>query len=391
MSKQVSEHSETVSVARASVMKTLSSARVGSHGEEWVTLAYRVKLDVTRIKSDMLGMICDYFAREQHKALDMLDGIVAQEGKLVLKGKSQAGEGEFKQRVRYRAANDYKRARKAAKALKKQMKLPYLHAELCDAAEVQEPRKATEFDLWVHIEGLSRDCQLYLPARKHKALNRALSHPGATLGKAAQVMRRKGKWYAIIYARCPLPEAYETRELYGNDVGVRASVTRSDGYQGPDLWPILKAQKKRTAERQRQGMPHDFGRQTPQRQRLAEEARKLVLVALATRRGIAVEDPKLLPRWRQWSARYFAKRVVLLASLAGVPVLLVAPAYTSLTCSRCGSRDTRRLRAAMHCVRCGFTHNADINAARVIRLRACNLRSCENGSQSLRPLAGVNP
>ena len=154
--------------------------------KETLILAYKVKLEVTRIKSDMLGMLCDYFAREQHKALDFLDGIVAQEGKLVLKGKSQAGAGEFKQRVRYRAANDYKRARKAARALKKQMKLPYLHAELCDAAEVQEPRRATHFDLWVHIEGLARDCQLYLPAKKHRALSRTLSYSGATLGKAAQ-------------------------------------------------------------------------------------------------------------------------------------------------------------------------------------------------------------
>jgi|CXWL01.1.fsa_nt_gi hypothetical protein len=43
--------------------------------QETLTLAYRVKLDVTRVKSDMLGILCTYFAREQHKALDLLDGI----------------------------------------------------------------------------------------------------------------------------------------------------------------------------------------------------------------------------------------------------------------------------------------------------------------------------
>ena len=357
--------------------------------QETITLAYRVKLDVTRVKSDMLGMLCAYFAREQHKALDFLDGIVAQEGRLILKGKSQAGEGEFKQRVRYRAANDYKRARKAAKALKKQMKLPYLHAELCDAAEVQQPRKATAFDLWVHIEGLSRDCQLYLPARKHKSINRALEHPGAILGKSAQVMRRKGKWYAIIYVRCPLPEPREVNEWYGNDVGVRASVTRSDGYRGPDLRPILKAQKEKTAERQRQGMPADFGRQTPQRQALAREARKLVLVALATGRGIALEDPKRLLRWKQHAARYFAKRTALLASLIGVPVRLIAPPYTSLTCSKCWSVETFRCREMFRCHRCGFTHNADYNASCVIRHRACHYDGSQTSPKSLLPLAGA--
>ena len=358
--------------------------------QEILTLAYRVKLDATRVKSDMLGMLCDLFRREQHKALDMLDGIVAQEGKLVLKGKSQAGEGEFKQRVRYRAVNDYKRARKAAKALKKQMKLPYLHAELCDAAEAQEPRKATHFDLWIHIEGLSRDCQLYLPVQKHTALNRALEHPGATLAQSAQVMRKNGKWYTVVYVHCPLPEVQEPNGWYGNDVGVRAAVTRSDGYQGPDLRPILKAQKEKTAERQRQGIPADFGRQTPQKQVLAHEARMLVLVALATGRGIALEDPKRLPRWHGWAARYFAKRVVQLASMVGVQVTLIAPPYTSLTCSHCGSVKTFRYRSMFRCHQCGHTVNADFNASCNIRSRACDLRSSSNGTQRLLPEVGAN-
>lgn len=358
---------------------------------ETVTLAYRVKLDPTRVKSDMLGMLCDFFQREHHQAMDFLDDIVAQEGKLALKGKSQAGEGEFKQRVRHRATNDYKRAKKAARALKKQMKLPYLHAELCDAAEVQEPRKATHFDLWVHIEGLARDCQLYLPVRKHRALNRALDIPGATLSKSAQVFRRKGKWYAVVYVRCPLVATYEPAGWYGNDVGVRASVTRSDGYQGPDLQPILEAQKEKQAERQRQGHDRSFGQQTPQKQVLAREARKLVSVALAAGRGIALEDPKRLPRWKQWAARYFAKRVVLLASLVGVPVRMIAPPYTSLTCSKCGAVECFRCRSMFRCHRCGHTANADVNASRNIRLRACELRSSSNGSLSLRSLAGANP
>jgi len=51
-------------------------------------------------------MLCDLFAREQHQALDFLDGIVAETGKLSLKGKSQAGEGEFKRRERYRSLKE---------------------------------------------------------------------------------------------------------------------------------------------------------------------------------------------------------------------------------------------------------------------------------------------
>ncbi len=363
---------------RTSVEKMLTSDKPDSQGVGSLTLAYRVKLYPSRVKGDLLGMLCTLFQREHHKALDLLDGIVAQEGNLSLKGKSQAGAGEFKQRVRYRAANDYKRARKAAKALKRQMKLPYLQAELCDAFEVQAPKKAQEFELWFHAEGMpgkSKNCQLYLPARTHKALNAARARPNAKLSKAAQVFRKDKNWYAIVYVKCPLPEQPEPKKWLGVDVGVRSAVTRSDGYRGPDLRPILVCQKTRTAGRQRQGHPADFGQQTPQKQAIAIEAKKLVSVASASGCGIAMEDPKRLPRYKQWAGRFLARRLDVLAALAGVPIRLVPPAYTSLTCSCYGGLDTFREKAMFRCRACGFTHNADQNASRNIRHWGSLLRS----------------
>ena len=366
---------------RTNVEKSLTTDTPDAHGARGLTLAYRLKLYPTRVKSDMLGMLCNLFQREHHKALDMLDGIVAQEGKLVLKGKSQAGQGEFKQRVRYRAVNDYKRARKAARALKKQMTLPYLHAELCDAAEVQTPRKAASYDLWIHIEGLARECQLYLPAKKHRAINRALEHPGATLAKSAQVMRRKGNWYAIVYVKCPLPEPQEQRKWIGVDVGLRSALVRSDGRREQDLRPILAQQKARTAERQRQNHPADFGRQTPQKQAIAIMAKKLVSVAVASRCGIAIEDPKRVPRYKQWAGRYLAKRLDVLAPLVGVAVATIAPPYTSITCPECGSVEKQqRHKELFRCWQCGYTHNADFVASRNIRSRASLLRRAEHGT-----------
>ena len=353
---------------RTSVEKMLTSDKPDLQGVGSLTLAYRVKLYPSRVKGDMLGMLCTLFQREHHKALDLLDGIVAQEGKLVLRGKSQAGEGEFKQRVRYRAVNDYRRARKAAKALKKQMKLPYLQAELCDAAEVQEPRKATGFDLWVHMEGMSRDCQLYLPARKHKAINRALEHPGATLSKSTQVMRRKGNWYAVVYVKCPLTEVRKPAGWIGIDVGVRSSVITSDGRRSASLHPVIKQETKRRGDQQRVLIHHRKDK-SYQRQVLDREARKLVTLAAKSGRGLVLENHHRLIRWKQHAARSLANRVELAASLVGVAVRLVNPAYTSLTCSHCGSRDTFRRRLCFRCHSCGLTINADVNAARNIRAR----------------------
>ena len=76
------------------------------------------------------------------------------------------GLGEFVGRAYRRAAADFHKGRKAARALRQEFKPPTLKAELIDAAQIQEPRKARGFDLWVMIQGVGK---LYIPARRHRA------------------------------------------------------------------------------------------------------------------------------------------------------------------------------------------------------------------------------
>ena len=113
---------------------------------------------------------------------------------------------------------------------------------------------------------------------------------------------------------------------------------------------------------------------------IAREARKVVTVCHRAGRGVALEDPKRLIRWKQHAARFFGKRVLLLAAIQGVAVQVVDPPYTSSTCAKCGSVEPRqRHREAFRCWRCGYTHNADFNAARVIAKRATRV-SCESAA-----------
>ena len=60
------------------------------------------------------------------------------------------------------------------------------------------------------------------------------------------------------------------------------------------------------------------------------------------------------------------------ATLAGVRVAYVNPAYTSQTCSRCGhcEKANRRSQARFLCVQCGYACHADLNAAENIRRAA---------------------
>lgn len=60
------------------------------------------------------------------------------------------------------------------------------------------------------------------------------------------------------------------------------------------------------------------------------------------------------------------------ANLAGVEFLKVDPAFTSQTCSECGTVDkkSRENQATFSCTSCGHTENADINAAKNILAKA---------------------
>ena len=342
-------------------------------------LSYKLKLFPTRNKAETLALLSGLFRRLHSVATQ---SIAAMERPRI---PSCKGTGEFAGRATRRAYTDYRRSLKAARKTKRPFTPPTLRAELIDAAQVQEPRTAAGFDLWIMVQGIGK---LYVPAKKHRAINRTLALPGATLCEQGEVFRKNGKWYVRCGVKVPLPDEQSVTEWIGVDVGVRRSITCNDGYQGPDLRPILKQQRDRRAAQQKQGVDRSY-EMSPQRQALAKEARDLLSRAQQSGRGIVLENPDRLPRWRQWSARFFAKRVLLLAALVGVSVRLCDPPYTSLTCSRCGSRDTYRHKTMFRCLTCRFTSNADQNASRNIRHRVSRV-SCEShhGSLSLVPLGG---
>lgn len=331
-----------------------------------IVLAYCVSLPTTQVKSDMLALLASHFKRLHARALERAFAhIWMLDGRMSLRGLSQKGEGEFSQRAMQRAFNDLTRTMKACRTTGHEFALPYLRSEIITAAEVQRPRNTSAFDLWVHIEGLARWCQLYLPAKGHRALNRALVRPGARLAQQAEIIRTNGAWYARIFVHVPAPKPYAAIGVLGCDVGVRKSLCTSDGQRGRDLRPVLARLVQRRADQQRRGIEKRNNQH--QRRWLNHDARRIVSVARKSGRAIAIEDPARLIRWRQHAARHFGQRVQLLAKLEGIPVVLVPPPYTSQTCHRCGSREsTVRLREEFWCGHCRVLIDADVNAAKTI-------------------------
>ncbi|WP_410871784.1 RNA-guided endonuclease InsQ/TnpB family protein [Nocardia sp. A7] len=221
-----------------------------------------------------------------------------------------------------------------------------------------------------------------------------------------------GHWYASFVVRCevePLPAA-EGR--IGIDWGVTTTATTTDaaydlpyvGHRRRCAAELAKAQRKMARRKRPSGAAPSKGYQQARRQaaRLHKKAARQNTHAarvwarrvVADHQTIAVEDfkPKFLARSTMArkaadAAIGAAKRELIERGVrAGRKVVLVAPAYTTMTCSECFAIAKQRLGLAeriFRCEGCGHTAHRDRNAARIIlatveldRAGADDIRHC---------------
>ncbi|MCX6656230.1 MAG: transposase [Candidatus Bathyarchaeota archaeon] len=112
-------------------------------------------------------------------------------------------------------------------------------------------------------------------------------------------------------------------------------------------------------------------------------SKELVAVAKGTKRALALEDLRGIRsrvtvrrgqrgRHGKWAFDQLRAFVDYKAKIAGVPVLVVDPRYTSRRCSTCGHTEklNRVSQSVFRCRSCGHVENADLNAAKNIQWRA---------------------
>ncbi|AOW95025.1 transposase [Rhodococcus sp. WMMA185] len=277
-------------------------------------------------------------------------------------------------------------------------------------------RKKTLPSLEYNTRGFSiRDRRLVLP--KGVTIPVVWSRELPSEPASVRVFRDSlGHWYASFVVRrenAPAPEV-DPGSRVGIDWGVTTTATTTDrahdlpyvGHRQRCAAELAKAQRK-TARRH-------SGRRGPQsngyRRARGEAARLHKKAARQTRHDsrvwakqvvdnhqlLAVEDfaPKFLARSTMArkaadAAIGAAKRELVDRGLrAGRKVVLVKPAYTTMTCSRCFARAKQQLgldERTFLCRCCGHTDDRDRNAARVI------LAVAERGHTSVDGIRHVHP
>ena len=214
-----------------------------------------------------------------------------------------------------------------------------------------------------------------------------------------------GHWYAsFVVRRDAVVPADVDDSAIGIDWGVKTTATTTDtrfdlphlGHRKRCTAERVKAQRKLARRRRPKGVAPSKGYLRAKRQ-AARIEKKAARQNIHDARGwatrvveahhlIAVEDfkPRFLAKSRM--ARKAAdaaigackRELIYRGSRAGRKVVLVPPAYTTMTCAECGTRAKERLGLGLRifeCGTCGHTDCRDRNAARTILATAERVRA----------------
>ncbi len=220
----------------------------------------------------------------------------------------------------------------------------------------------------------------------------------------SDLVHRDGRFYLLVTVDIPDAKEREITGFIGVDLGIVHIATDSDGshYDNPKIEAIRVRRASHrtrlgnaTGDRQRAGkrprsIRRAIARHNGKERRFRTDvnhciAKQIVTKAQDTARGISIEDltgirPRTEKRLRRpqrsrhssWAFAQLRTFLTYKAELAGVPLLAVDARNTSRTCHLCGHCDkgNRKSQAEFECKACGYSANADFNAAVNIAARA---------------------
>jgi len=214
--------------------------------------------------------------------------------------------------------------------------------------------------------------------------------------KNTMVVEKSGKWYVIF--QCEIesePVKHPSNDSVGLDLGCSVFAATSDGDLIDPINAFENLKRKLKYHQRRLSRKKKFSNNWKKQNKLVNNIhtkianiRRDFLHKLSTKISIAkslvvVEDLKISKMLEQRKSRNLNRRIsdqgwgIFVEMLqykldwSGGSLIKVNPAYTSQTCSKCDHvhEDNRKTQADFKYIQCGYTANADINAANNI-LRA---------------------
>ena len=209
----------------------------------------------------------------------------------------------------------------------------------------------------------------------------------------SDLILQDGKWYLLATIEVSETKPFPTTKFLGVDLGEVNIAVDSEGEtftadkiekKRQQLFKRRQRLQKRNTKSSRRRIRKSGHRESRFRRDVNHcISKRLIQKANGTAQGIALEDLKGIRErttvrreqrakrasWSFWQLRSFLEYK---AMEAGVPVKVVDARNTSRQCSACGhcSKQNRKSQSEFVCQKCGFTMNADWNAAKNIAFRA---------------------
>ena len=206
----------------------------------------------------------------------------------------------------------------------------------------------------------------------------------------ADLIYKNGTFYLMIVVDLPDSDPIIPDDILGIDLGIVNIATTSDNkiYSGKKCTEIRKKFAKIKSILQSVGTysaKRHLKKISGKERRFKKDtnhciSKEIVQTAKDTNRAIALEDlsgirsrvtvskavRESIGKWAFLELRNFIEYK---AKLLGVPVYPIDPHNTSRTCSACGyvDKNNRKNQAEFVCLNCGYSENADYNAAKNIR------------------------
>ncbi len=230
-----------------------------------------------------------------------------------------------------------------------------------------------EFDGWLTISSIGKGMKLVLPLKKTRHFNK-LAEKGTVRAGV-----RLSSTSACFCFDLPVPESVEGGDTIGVDVGLIDVVSCSTGQVvGKDSHGHSYQSICQKLSRKRKGS-NGFLRATRHRTNFLHWA--VNQIDLSRVSVLQRENIKHLRKFKRnnrvmqaWNYKELFDILDGKAAYAGVQIRLLNPSYTSQRCSECGwTWKGNRKGKMFRCAKCGFTHDADLNASLNLSLNLVGL------------------
>ena len=204
----------------------------------------------------------------------------------------------------------------------------------------------------------------------------------------ADLLYRNGTFLLAVTLDVPTPTPDMTEATLGIDLGIVNLATDSEGetFRGEQVERVRirqQALRQRLQKRGTKSAKRHLKKLSGQERRFRKNtnhviSKRIVQKAKQHHQALAIEELRHIrhrtertvrhsqrARQSSWAFAQLRQFLSYKAALAGVPLHVVDPRYTSRTCSECGhcAKENRKSQSCFLCQACGHSENADRNAA----------------------------